>query len=231
MTRGQFRKFRDATKYKTDAEKSEKGGTGYNPANAECTQSPGKDFNAWNTGFEQTDDHPVVNVSWDDAVAFCDWLSRQEGKHYRLPTEAEWEYACRGGNGGQFSHGNNPEGLAGIANVFDDTAGQTFPSLRTILACDGFVFTAPVGSFKPNGFGLWRYAWKCVQEWCADWYGEKYYEQSPAEDPQGPPTGDSRVIRGGGWCYDVVFCRSSTRSVDVPNCARVDYGFRVVRQE
>ena len=126
VTRGQFRQFVADTGYKTDAEKGEKPGAfGWDPDKKKF------DFNekySWrNAGFEQTDEHPVVNVSWNDAVAFCKWLSRKEGKTYRLPTEAEWEYACRAGTTTRYYSGDDPETLAKVGNVADATAKAKFP--------------------------------------------------------------------------------------------------------
>src|SRR5207244_1685027 len=104
------------------------------------------------TGFPMTDDHPVLNVTWNDAKAFCAWLSRQEGKTCRLPTEAEWEYACRAGTKTAYYHGDDPEALVEVGNVLDDTFQQKFPSLKlaAIRKKDGYVFSAPVGKFRPN---------------------------------------------------------------------------------
>ena len=150
VTRGQFRQFVTDTAYKTDAEKGERPGAwGWDPEKKEFG------FNAkysWrNAGFEQTDEHPVVNVSWNDAVEYCKWLSRKEGKTYRLPTEAEWEYACRAGTTTRYYSGDDPETLAKVGNVADAAAKAQFPDwTRTIKASDGYVFTAPVGKFKPN---------------------------------------------------------------------------------
>ena len=185
VTRGQFRQFVADTEYTTDAEKGVKpGALGWNPD----TKKFGFNLNySWRkTGFEQTDEHPVVNVSWNDAVAFCKWLSKKEGKTYRLPTEAEWEYACRAGTTTRYSSGDDPETLAEAGNVADATFKEKFPKGGyTIKASDGYVYTAPVGKFKPNAFGLYDMhgnAW----QWCSDWYGEKYNAASPADDPTGP---------------------------------------------
>ena len=174
--------------YKTDAEKGDKPGRGgWNTEKKEFGFNKGYSWR--NAGFEQTDEHPVVNVSWNDAVAFCQWLSGKEGKTYRLPTEAEWEYACRAGTKTRYYSGDDPETLAKVANVADATAKAKFPDWKwTIKASDGYVFTAPVGQFKPNAFGLYDMhgnAW----QWCADWYGADYYGKSPADDPKGPDTG------------------------------------------
>jgi formylglycine-generating enzyme required for sulfatase activity len=141
VTRGQFRRFVADTQYLTDAEKAEKPGAfGWDPDKKTFG------FNArysWrNAGFEQTDEHPVVNVSWNDAVAFCKWLSKKEGKTYRLPTEAEWEYACRAGTTTRYYSGDDPETLAKVANVADAAAKAKFPDWKyAIKASDGYVFT------------------------------------------------------------------------------------------
>ena len=141
----------------------------------------------------------MVNVSWNDAVAFCKWLSRKEGKNYRLPTEAEWEYACRAGTTTRYYSGDDPETLAKVANVGDATAKAKYPTWKwTIKASDGYVFTAPVGQFKPNAFGLYDMhgnAW----EWCSDWYYVGYYRNSPVDDPPVANTLDLRVLRGGSF--------------------------------
>ena len=133
----------------------------------------------------------MVNVSWNDAVAFCKWLSKKEGKTYRLPTEAEWEYACRAGTTTRYYSGDDPETLAKVGNVADAALKAKFPDWKyTIKANDGYVFTAPVGKFKPNAFGLYDMhgnAW----QWCADWYGADYYATSPLDDPTGPDSGDA----------------------------------------
>ena len=229
VTRGQFRQFVKDAGYKTDAEKGEMpGALGWDP------DKKAFGFNekySWrNAGFEQTDEHPVVNVSWNDAVAFCKWLSQKEGKTYRLPTEAEWEYACRAGTTTRYYSGDDPETLAKVGNVADATAKAKFPDWKwTIKASDGYVFTAPVGQFKPNAFGLYDMhgnAW----QWCADWYGAEYYAKSPADDPTGPDTGDDRVLRGGSWFDWPDYSRSAERYRDAPNLRYYYFtGFRVAR--
>jgi sulfatase modifying factor 1 len=230
VTVGDFRRFVDDTKHTADAEKGEEPGAfGWNPDTKEFG------FNAkysWqNAGFEQTDEHPVVNVSWNDAVAFCKWLSRKEGKTYRLPTEAEWEYACRGGATTRHYSGDDPETLAKVGNVADATFKAKFPNRKyTIKASDGYVFTAPVGKFTPNAFGLYGMhgnAW----QWCADWYGLEYYAKSLANDPSGPDSGHNRVLRGGSWYSRPDFTRSAERDGDSPNFRLFSAGFRVVRTQ
>jgi formylglycine-generating enzyme len=231
VTRSQFRRFVKDSGYKTEAEtESGRGAAGWD---AEKKTIADTDFNnvySWrNAGFPQTDEHPVLNVSWNDAVAFCKWLSKKEGKTYRLPTEAEWEYACRAGTTTRYYSGDDPEKLAKVANVSDATAKAKFPDWeRTIKSSDGYVFTSPVGQFKPNDFGLYDMHGNASQ-WCADWYGEDYYGKSPADDPKGPDTGSSRIFRGGSWYFRPYIADSSSRdsnSSDIRNCFT---GFRVVR--
>ena len=133
---------------------------------------------------------------------------QKEGKTYRLPTEAEWEYACRAGTTTRYYSGDDPETLAKVANIADATFKATFPNAKyTIKASDGYVFTSPVGSFKPNAYGLYDMHGNTWQ-WCADWYGAEYYAASPADDPTGPDSGNVRVLRGGSWLNRP----SSTRS-------------------
>ncbi len=231
VTRGQFRQFVKDSGYKTDAEKGVrfKGAFGWDPDKKEFDLN--EKYSWRNVGFEQTDEHPVVNVSWNDAVAFCKWLSKKEGKTYRLPTEAEWEYACRAGTTTRYYSGDDPETLAKVGNVADATFKAKFPDWKyTIKADDGYVFTAPVGKFKPNAFGLYDMhgnAW----QWCADWYGAEYYAKSPADDPTGPDTGDDRVLRGGSWVFGPDFTRSAKRGRSTPVVRYYYIGFRVVRTQ
>ena len=226
VTRGEFRKFVTATKYRTDAEKDGKGGWGYTgKKGAEFERKP--EFTWRNASFEQTDAHPVVNVSWNDAVAFCQWLNKKEGKTYRLPTEAEWEWSCRAGAIERWSSGDKEDELKGSANIPD-------ASLKAKLADanwaknwdDGAPFTSAVGKYKANKFGLHDMHGN-VWEWCSDSYDERYYANSPTNDPQGPETGSPRVCRGGSWHDGPVLCRSAFRGWDSPWVRRFYLGFRL----
>lgn len=147
-------------------------------------------------------------MSWEDAVEFCDRLSRATGKAYRLPTEAEWEYACRAGTTGPYA-GNLDE-----MGWYYGNSG---------------IYLRPVGQKKPNGFGLYDMHGN-VYEWCMDWYSKNYYSHSPNADPTGPPTGSERVMRGGCWIIgDVESMRSASRRSFKPDVRNYILGFRVVR--
>ncbi len=156
-------------------------------------------------------DQPVVAVSWHDAVAYCAWLGKMNGRRYRLPTEAEWERACRGGLEGKlYSWGDEPpESLPDYARRW--TNGPE-----------------PAGRYTPNGYGLYDMG-DNVHEWCADWYDAGYYARSPERNPQGPPSGSRRASRGGSWRHHIKVARCAARSSIPPEFQYADYGFRVAR--
>ena len=160
--------------------------------------------------FPQTDAYPVVMVSWNDAVAFCDWLSKKEGHRYRLPTEAEWEFACRAGTSTQFNLGDGKEALD-LAGWYHDAKNEAHP----------------VGQKRPNAWGLYDMHGN-VWQWCADWYAA--YPAAPVTDPHGPEKAEQRVCRGGSWMsVPPRNCRSALRGYGPPSVRNDDGGFRVVR--
>ncbi|MGV8135998.1 MAG: formylglycine-generating enzyme family protein [Mangrovibacterium sp.] len=170
------------------------------------------------TGRSKPDDwmgrgnRPVVNVSWDDAVAYCRWLSQKTGKHYRLPTEAEWEYAARGGNkskGYKYSGSSTTDNVAWSSENSDNKPH-------------------PVGQKQPNELGIYDMSGN-VWEWCSDWYDVNYYDYSPQNNPTGPSSGSLRVRRGGCWHYYPDYCRVSYRDYCSPNSSYRINGFRVIR--
>lgn len=159
-------------------------------------------------------DYAATYVSWEDAVEFCQRLGAKDGARYRLPTEAEWEYACRAGTPTAYHFGNDASRLGEYA-WHDKNAVDVDEN-----------YAHRVGQKKVNPFGLSDMHGN-VWEWCSDWYGEDYYEGSPSEDPTGPATGSSRVARGGGWDFIPGICRSAGRVRSAPDGRADGLGFRV----
>ncbi len=229
VTVGQFRQFTEETGYKTEAETDGTGGWGYN---VETRKSEGRrlQFNWRNTGYPQTDRFPVVNVSYNDALAFLAWLSAKEGKHYRLPTEAEWEYVNRAGTKTLYSNANDPKQIPTFARSTDVSRHPDFAHVQDleIRPDDPTAFPVNVGSYAPNAWGFYDMhgnAW----EWVSDWHSDSYYAESPLKDPQGPSEGDVRVRRGGGWNSFPIWLRSSFRNINTPSSRCVNLGFRVAQ--
>jgi formylglycine-generating enzyme required for sulfatase activity len=160
----------------------------------------------------------METASWEDAVAFCRKLSEKEGKDYRLPTEAEWEYACRAGTTTPFGFGSILNGEQANCDGGNPYGTSTKGPYKKE--------TAAGGSYRPNAFGLHDMHGN-VSEWCEDWYDAKYYEGSPSEYPAGPASGSIRVSRGGNWFCGAGHCRASFRLGRYPGVRYDDQGFRV----
>jgi formylglycine-generating enzyme required for sulfatase activity len=222
-TVAQFRAFADATKYQTECEKG--GNKGWTVKDGKWQGDLGG-INWRQPGFEQTPEHPVVLVSWNDAQAFYAWLSQQSGRDVRLPTEAQWEYAARGPQSQKYPWGDKWDGTK--ANHGDISLKNTgFIMWGCTGDNDGFAYTSPVGIYKTGA--SWCGAFDMagnVWEWVQDKWNDKYYAQSPDTDPQGPTDGNIRVRRGGSWSYFPNICRSAHRNRDAPGHRNTDIGFR-----
>jgi formylglycine-generating enzyme required for sulfatase activity len=225
VTVAEFRRFIEATDYLTDAEKD---GGSYGYEGTEWKKIEGLNWRHDPDGNAARDMHPVINVSWNDAVKYCEWL----GPQYRLPTEAEWEYAA--GNGARqtkYSWGNgDPAGKKG-GSVADETGAARFNWEKTAANIflgytDHYATTAPVGSFEANDFGLFDMSGN-VWEWCSDWFGT--YPASSQTNPTGPTSGSVRVVRGGSWGGSPQYCRAADRGGYAPGDRNYNVGFRLAR--
>lgn len=217
VTTDQFALFvREQQGFRTEAEKDGRGGQIFNGS--------GFDYNPladWQKpGFPQTGEHPVVEVTWNDAQRFCQWLTNREGRRYRLPTEAEWEYCCRAGTTTNYSSGDDDRSLEGVANIADESFSAMLEKHNSNFNPDtgdrapwddGFVYTAPVGSFRPNGFDLYDMHGN-VSEWCGDVFG------------------GGKMVRGGSFYSLPEDVRSALRQWHVASFRRNDLGFRVVAE-
>ena len=225
VTRGQFAAFVAEAGYQTQAERA---GWTYAWDGKKWDKVKGATWRK--VGFDQTDDHPVACVGWEDATAFCTWLGAKSRRTVRLPTEAEWEYACRAGTTTAWAWGDRRDDGKGWCNAADLTAKKAHKSWRAFGFEDGFLFTAPVGRYKANAWGLHDMHGN-VAEWCLDRYA-KSHARLPAVDPRGPEAGTKRVVRGGSWLSSPHRVRSAFRAAAEPMGFFCDFilGFRVVAE-
>ena len=223
VTVAEFRRFVEATGYRTDAEKE-----GFSSifSNGEVKKGEGVNWRhgvSGNVRPQSEENHPVLHVSWNDAVAYSKWLSTKTGKHFRLPTEAEREYACRAGTRTPFNTGENLTTNQANYDGSDPYNGNPKGVYRQN--------TVAVNSFAPNAWGLYNMHGN-VREWCSDWYGGTYYDDCKSKgtviNPAGPATGSNRVIRGGGWGNPAEDCRSADRDGGRPVLRNYLVGFRLV---
>jgi len=223
VTVGQFAEFARATGYQTAAERQGWANGAWNQRATNWNRLEGASWK--NPGFSQNTNHPVVCVTWQDAAAFCDWLSAKEGRRYRLPTEAEWEYACRAGSRTAYVWGDNPEAGTGWANGADQTAKEVFTLFPAFNWSDGYLYTSPAASFRPNAWGLYDMLGNAL-EWCGDWYGP--YPQGPVTDPTGAADGKEKVLRGGAFVYGPQRTRCAFRGRNLPEFENFYVGFRIL---
>lgn len=234
-----FAAFVEDTGYRTDVEKGEVVAWFYDEGSKDCVRDSGTGRSWRNPGFAQTGDHPVVIVTWNDARAFCKWLSRKDGQQYRLPTEAEWEYAGRAGTDTSFFFGNGSERACEYANVADESFWKTLPpeikdsidpKVFRFSCDDGYPFTAPVGQFNANGFGLYDMTGN-VFEFCRDCL--RPYDNAPVKDPdlltlsQSAFETPTRVVRGGAYCTGPDHAKIAERGGNAIYAAAPMCGFRV----
>ena len=230
VTVGEFRRFVRDTGYRTDAEKNSGGQQGCFTRDKSDNKWAFRAGRYWDKpGLEQTDRQPVTCVSWTDAHEYVDWLSKKAGQTYRLPSEAEWEYAARAGTNTSRYWGDNPDQACAYANVADLSKGPIGNGWDNMHQCnDGYWFTAPVGHYRPNAFGLYDMlgnSWEWVED-CAS----GGYSGAPSDGSAGT-SGDCsmRVLRGGSWNNDPQGVRSARRYRDAAGRRGGNFGFRLAR--
>ena len=227
-TVGQFRQFVEATKYVTDGEKT--GGGNAHDDKAEWKHRPGTQWRkpGFAGPFKLKDQQPIVHVSYTDCIAFCKWLQgkgKDEGR-YDLPSEAQWEWACRAGSKERYWWGADEDKTGKVANVGDRTLKKVHPNWpRLVMPIDdGYAFVAPVGSYQANAFGMHDMLGN-VWEFCATRYGPA--PRGPVTDPGDGDPKRGFAVRGGGWSNTPTDVRCGSRNADPPHFCHSNLGFRV----
>ena len=231
VTVAEFRRFADESGYRTEAERDTRaqGCSGFIYADPAAQNPDPRLVTSWRSpGLAQADSHPVLCVSWNDARAYAQWLSKKSGKRYRLPTEAEWEYAARAGSATSRYWGDDPAQACRFANVADQSRFQTWGFGQKHECTDGHYFTAPAGGYSPNRFGLYDMLGN-VWEWTEDCWNASYAGAPP--DGVAWLSGDcsQRVCRGGSWSTVPRFARSATRHKNAADYRDNLTGFRLAR--
>ena len=175
---------------------------------------------------QDMDRHPVTGVAWDESVAYLDWLSRETGHRYRLPSEAEWEYAARAGSSSRYPFGDDPSKLCSYGNVADKALGAVYRAYDVVACSDGFAGIAPVGRFEANAFGLHDMLGN-VKEWVADCWRDSY-RNAPATGQARGGACEARAVRGGAWDSTSEALTVSYRTFS--SGSHESRGFRVVRE-
>ncbi|WP_350291544.1 SUMF1/EgtB/PvdO family nonheme iron enzyme [uncultured Croceitalea sp.] len=232
VTLGQYRVFMEETKYKSKAAIRD------GEPLVGCNYYDGKQYgyianhNWKNPGYAQREDAPVVCVSWSDANAYANWLSKKTGRKYRIPSAVEFEYASRAGSSSPWYWGTNPEEACEYANIGDRAFGDKYPTRPSFPCTDGYVYTAPVGKFKPNKFGLYDMvgnAW----EWTEDCY-KRDLTDAPLDgtaDTNDPENNCAwRTPKGGSWISGIAWSRAAVRSADGADYKSFMLGFRVAAE-
>lgn len=200
----------------------------YEVTNAQYRQfRPGHSSGSYEGNDLNGDNQPVTGVTWHDAVAYAQWLSKGSDRTFRLPVEAEWEYAARGGTKGRNYWGDDPDAACKNANGADRSAASQWKDWTTTECSDSYKVSAPVGRFQPNVYGvhdIMGNAW----EWTKDWYDAEYYFDSPRNNPQGPTSGKLKIPRGGGWMNASECVRVADRNGFSPDFSILFLGFRLV---
>lgn len=176
--------------------------------------------------FGWKDDNPIVNVNWHDAVEYTKWLSVKTGKSYRLPTEAEWEFAARGGNGSRGTRFSGSDNLDLVGWYYGNSTTEELIVVDDKIDVINYKGTHPVAQKRANELGIFDMCGN-VSEWCADWYSGNYYSVSPVSNPTGPKSGTERVLRGCAYGSSMFGCTVTVRYYANPNSKVDKYGFRV----
>lgn len=229
-----FRRFVEETGYVTTAERAGQSLGAYvvttdaqGVRSGQWAMGPG--LNWRHPGWAVADDHPVTHVSWEDSRAFAQWLADKTGRPFRLPTEAEWEYAAGGPEHSVYSWGQEEPASGREGNIADARFAAAYPLWKYPVfrsVDDGHVHTAPVARYMVNGFGLFDMTGN-VWEWCADRYAADYYSAGVDIDPQGAHAGNERVHRGGGFDWELPYLRVAKRRRAAEGFSAANIGFRV----
>ena len=226
VTVAQFGKFVETTGYRTAAELNVRDASG-------CPGYKGDGVFGWRSGtswrsvgFKQGRDHPVICMTWNDAQAFAKWLAKETGRRFQLPTESEWEYAARAGTRTEYSFGDDESLLCEFGNVGDAALKKNSKNFPAAACDDGWAFTAPVRSFRPNAFGLYDMHGN-VLEWVADCYQDSYMNAAVDGGSRSSCDRGERVLRGGSWYGRPAGLRSALRYSNVEAGASYRFGFRL----